>query len=536
MKVVGRQAIQEVDRRAAQEYGVPTLVLMENAGAAVGRRAAVMLEGRLSGRRIVVAAGSGNNGGDGLAAARRLAAAGAHVLVALAAEPDGEAPRLSPDALVNFRIARRIGIEVQFVGGEESRGRLAAAFASADLVIDAVLGTGSRGAPRGRALEAIEMVAACGRPVLAVDIPSGVDSDTGQMPGAAVKADETVTFGLPKPGHLLFPGAGLCGAVWVAEIGFPPPLLEGAPAAFELVEAEQVRSWLPARPAHGHKGTFGHVLVVAGSRGMVGAGAMASRGALAAGAGLVTWAVPACLQDTAAGLVPEALTAGLPDEAGRGRLAATAAGAVMELLATREVLLIGPGLGTHPETAAAVLEILQRWPGPAVIDADALNILAVSGPAAVGGPQRILTPHPGEMARLLGRSVAAVQEDRLAAAREAAEKYASVVVLKGARTAIADPQGRAWLNPAAEPSLATGGSGDVLAGIAAGLLAQGARAAEAAAGACFIHALAGVMAAGGGDVGITAAGIAASVGPAIRALKRGDPVPEGLAPVRVLAP
>lgn len=548
MKVVGRQAMQEVDRRAASEYGVPTLLLMENAGAAVARRAAALMGGQVKGRRVVVVAGSGNNGGDGLVAARRLAAAGARVLVVMAAEGGPESPRLSGDTRAQYGMARHFGVEFVWIGEGGADAALAESLASADLVIDAVLGTGSRGAPRGRALAAIELMVKARRPVLAVDVPSGVDADTGQVPGAAVRCVETVTFGFAKPGLLIFPGAALSGRVWVAEIGFPPLLLAEAPPAMELLDAAKVAAWLPNRPPDAHKGTFGHVLVVAGSRGMAGAGAMAARSALMAGAGLVTWAVPASLQDAVAPVVPEALTAGLPDE-GSGRLAARAASAVLELLSSRDVLLIGPGLGTHPETARAVLAILRGWQGPAVIDADALNILAASGgteslsgegaPAPSGGPDdgqapRVLTPHPGEMARLLGRPVRSVQEDRIGAAREAAQRFRAVVVLKGARTVVADPGGSVWLNPAASAALATGGSGDVLSGVAAAFLAQGLGPAEAAACACYVHGLAGYLAAEGADVGITAADIGRHVGSAIRILRQGGPMPPAMEPVREL--
>ena len=533
MRVLGRAAMQEVDRRAAAEYGVPTLLLMENAGAAVARRAAALLGGRVRGRRVVVAAGSGNNGGDGLVAARRLAAAGARVRVVMTAEGGPEAPRLSPDAQVQYGLARHFELEWAWMGAEPASGP--DPFADAELVIDAVLGTGSRGEPRGAARQAIEAMARAGRPTLAVDVPSGVDADTGQVPGPSVSCVETVTFGAPKPGLLLFPGAARAGRIWVAEIGFPPALLEAAQAAAELLEPEAVRAWLPPRPPDAHKGTFGHVLVVAGSRGMAGAGSLAARGALVAGAGLVTWAVPAGLQDVAAGMVPEALTAPLPDE-GAGRLAAGAAQAVQELLAGRDVLLIGPGLGTAAGTAEAVLAVLGAWRGPAVVDADALNILAAAGPGArpAAGAGAVLTPHPGEMARLLGSSVRRVQEDRLAAAREAAARFGCVVVLKGARSVVAAPDGRAWINPAATAALATGGSGDVLAGLVAGFMAQGLDATRAAACACFVHGLAGHLAAGGEAAGVTAADLARHAGEALRLLRRGDPVPEAMRPAEPL--
>lgn len=549
IKVVARHAMQAIDRQAAAEYGVPTLLLMENAGAAVARRAAALLGGRLEGRRIVVVAGPGNNGGDGLVAARRLAAAGARVRVVMAVDGGPEQPRLSEDAAVQYRLARAFDLQWSWVDEEppEAGVRL---LGDADLVVDAVLGTGSRGAPRGKASRVIEWMAQAGRPTLAVDIPSGVDADTGQVPGPAVRCVETVTFGAPKPGLLTFPGAAFAGRIWVAEIGFPPALIQGAPAVAFVLDAATARAWLPDRPLDAHKGRFGHVLVVAGSRGMIGAGALAARAALVAGAGLVTWAVPASLQDVAAGLVPEALTAALPD-AGGGCLAREADEAILGLLASRDVLLVGPGLGTHPETARAVRAVVRAWDGPMVVDADGINILAAvdgqgraSDPAgpdegrAVAGPwgasrtvPAVLTPHPGEMARLLGWSVAQVQDDRLAAAGEAARRLQAVVALKGARTVIATPAGDRWINPTASPALATGGSGDVLAGMVAGLMAQGAEPSRAAACACFVHGLAAYLAAGGGEVGITATDLAGAVGEALRALRRGDPMPPEMEPV-----
>lgn len=550
IKVVARHAMQAIDRQAAAEYGVPTLLLMENAGAAVARRAAALLGGRLQGRRVVVAAGPGNNGGDGLVAARRLAAAGARVRVVMAVDGGPEQPRLSEDAAVQYRLARAFDLEWSWVDDEPPPAGVRL-MGDADLIVDAVLGTGSRGAPRGKAARVIEWMAQAGRPSLAVDIPSGVDADTGQVPGPAVRCVETVTFGAPKPGLLTFPGAAHAGRIWVAEIGFPPALIEGAPAAALLLDAATVRDWLPHRPLDAHKGRFGHVLVVAGSRGMIGAGALAARAALTAGAGLVTWAVPASVQDVAAPLVPEALTAALPDT-GEGRLGDGADEAILGLLVDRDVLLMGPGLGTHPATARAVRRVVQAWDGPMVVDADGLNILAEDarrpsdpaapdgGLAAVGpwGASRtvppVLTPHPGEMARLLGWSVAQVQADRLAAAGEAAVRLQAVVALKGARTVIATPAGHRWINPAASPALATGGSGDVLAGVVAGLMAQGTEPAPAAACACFLHGLAAHLAAEGGEAGITATDLARAMGEALRALRRGDPMPPEMEPAAPL--
>ena len=535
--------MQEVDRRAAEVYGLPTPALMENAGRAVALRADALLGGA-RGRRVVVVCGGGNNGGDGLVAARHLANWGARVRVVMACEGWPTAPKLSADAGVQLHVVTRCGIEVLGVD-PDGRRRVELALTGADLVVDAVLGTGSRGAPRGAAMVAVELMQAARARILAVDIPTGLDADSGHVPGPAVQAEETVTFGLPKPAHVLLPAAGLCGRVRVADIGFPAPLLEQAPAAFELLEAARVSAMLPARPAAGHKGTFGHVLVVAGSRGMTGAGALASRGALAAGAGLVTWALPASVQPVGAQLVAEALTASLPDE-GEGQLAEAAGEQVLQLLQTRDVLVLGPGLGTGAGVSRVVARLVAEARCPAVVDADAINVLAGqrevlerAGRLGRGGrsgeaPRLVLTPHPGEMARLLGSDVPSVQQDRLGVALGAARRFGAVVVLKGARTVIASPDGRVSVNPAALPALATGGSGDVLSGIIGGLLAQGLDPYEAACAGVFVHALAGAVAAGDPEGPALAGQVAACVPEAFRRLRRRDPVPEVLEPVTCL--
>lgn len=533
--------MQEMDRQAAEVYGLSTLALMENAGRAVAVRAQSILGGAAE-RRVVVVCGSGNNGGDGLVAARHLANRGARVRVVLAAEGAAGSPRMTPETRANLQVIRQSGLEVLALD-QAGRRRLELAVGVADLVVDAVLGTGARGAPRGMALAAIELIRASGRPVLAVDIPSGVDADSGAVPGACVTAVETLTFGLPKPGHLLEPGALFCGRVVVADIGFPAPLTAAAPAAFELMEAPWVARVLPERPAFSHKGTFGHVLLVAGSRGMTGAGALAARAAVAAGAGLVTWALPASVQGTGAALVPEALTYALAD-GGEGYLTQQAASQVQALLAERDVLVLGPGLGVQEPTQAAVVALVEALTRPAVIDADGLNILSrhpqvlearsAGAKAGTGPPPLVLTPHPGEMARLVGSDVPSVQRERVEVARQVARRFGAVVVLKGARTVVAAPDGRVSLNPAASAALATGGSGDVLAGVIGAFLAQGVAPFEAACAGTFVHALAGLLAANGSSLAPGAGEIARSVPEAIRRLKAKDPMPEALAPVQPL--
>lgn len=539
MRVVTGAQMAEIDRKAIEQLGIPVEALMENAGLALAQTAWEMLgmdagwstpswwddlPGRdLPGRtvqprrsfrhppRVIVLAGRGNNGGDGCVAARYLANWGARVRVYRpadgrssaagaggrrnpgAGEARGGAP-VRETAARQFQILSHLGIDVAEVGmGDISKVKLN--LAMADLVIDALLGTGFRGEPEGVTAALIDAMNEAGVPVVAADIPSGVDASSGRV-AKAVRAQVTVSFGLPKIGNLLFPGADYCGRLRVVDIGFPPSLLQEG-ADLWWLRPDLVRSWLPPRPADSHKGTYGHVLVVAGSRGMTGAGQLAVRGALRMGAGLVTWALPSSLQEAVAPHVPEALTAGLPD-GGNGTYGEEGVEEIGRLAEGKKALVIGPGVGRQPRTVALVRGVLAGVAIPTVIDADglfALNDPADSRPPAGLSPKGpwVLTPHPGEMARLMGRSVAEVTSDPLGVARQAAAGYGAVVVLKGARTVIAAPDGRAWINSTGSPVMATGGSGDVLAGAIGALLAQGRPAWQAAALGVFLHGLSGQL-------------------------------------------
>lgn len=536
MRVVTGAQMAEIDQKAIQQIGIPVEALMENAGLALAQTAWEMLgltpgwatpswleavPGRVPPPRrpfrhpprVIVLAGRGNNGGDGCVAARYLANWGARVRVyrpadgrsssragssAAGAEArkspghEGGGPSLRETAARQFDILTKLGVDVSVVSmADISKVKLN--LAMADLVIDALLGTGFRGEPEGVTAALIDAMNEAGVPVLAADIPSGVDASSGRVT-KAVRAQVTVTFGLPKIGNLLFPGADYCGSLRVVDIGFPPSLLlEGADLWW--LRPEMVRSWLPPRPAQSHKGTYGHVLVVAGSRGMTGAGHLAVRGALRMGAGLVTWALPASLQDAMAPHVPEALTAGLPD-GGSGIYGEDGVEEIARLMEGKKAVVIGPGLGRQPRTSAFVRAVLSRLEVPTVIDADGLYALThpeLSRPFAGLSPKGawVLTPHAGEMARLMGCSVADVTADPLGMARRAAVQYGAVVVLKGARTVIAAPDGRAWINSTGSPVMATGGSGDVLAGAIGALLAQGLPTWQAAAVAVYLHGLSG---------------------------------------------
>jgi NAD(P)H-hydrate epimerase len=483
MQVVTAAEMGELDRRAEEEFGLPRALLMENAG----RRTADVVHTYVApaGRRCVVLAGKGSNGGDGLVAARHLVARGWRAEVLLLAREDevrGEPRR-------NLSLAREAGAEVTpvtsmaLVGAREHLG-------GADVIVDALFGTGFKGKPMGLAAQMIETANAAAAPVVAVDLPSGMDADTGAVPGAAVRATATVTMGLPKIGLLLYPGAAYAGRVYVADIGYPAALLERFKAGAAAITQTMARAALPLRPADGHKGTFGRVLVCAGSVGFTGAPSLCALGALRAGAGLVSLAVPESIYPIVAAREVEAMPHPLPDA--DGALSEAAWSRFAELAADADVVAVGPGLGTGPGVAALIPRLLREFRIPLVLDADALNVLAGQDePLTRGKAPRILTPHPGEMGRLLGRSTEEVQRDRLGTAREAAGRFGAVVILKGARTVVATPEGMAYIVPAGNPGMATGGVGDVLTGVIAAYLGQKAPAPVAAWLGAYLHAVAG---------------------------------------------
>jgi ADP-dependent NAD(P)H-hydrate dehydratase / NAD(P)H-hydrate epimerase len=476
MKVLTAAQMREVDRRTS-ELGIPGLVLMENAG---HRVVEFLVEtfAPLADHRIAILCGKGNNGGDGMVVARQLFTRfhPRALHVALAAPPE----ELQGDALANYRMLGACGCPVSSVISPEMR--------QATLVIDALLGTGIRGPASGRALEWIREINT-GFPlaeVVAVDIPSGLESDSAASAGEVARARYTVTFTAPKIGQALAPNCDRIGALRIAAIGSPPTLYQDDPSIFlSLVEPALVAPLFAPRQPAGHKGDYGHVLIVAGSPGKTGAAAMSGLAALRSGAGLVTVASPAAAISAIAAHAPELMAEALPDDHPFARL--------QELARGKDVLAIGPGLGTAPETVALVRRLVREMPRPCVVDADGLNALAASDFSG-DGRVRILTPHPGEMARLTGRSTAEVQADRLGAARSFALAHHVTLVLKGHRTLLAFPDGRVWINPTGSPALATGGTGDILTGTIAGLLAQFPEDPDrAVAAAVYIHGLAGQL-------------------------------------------
>jgi ADP-dependent NAD(P)H-hydrate dehydratase / NAD(P)H-hydrate epimerase len=483
MKLVTAQEMRELDRRTIEEVGVPSLVLMENAGRTTYRILRREFPG-LSGP-VAVAAGRGNNGGDGFVVARYLANAGIPVIVYLLAEK----AQVQGDARVNLDILDRLGVEVVETLTAEDLNPVVHALSRAELIVDALLGTGLNSPVRGLMGTLIDRLNHLRPPVLAVDIPSGLSADTGEALGVAVRAEVTVTYGFPKLGQILPPGRDYVGRLWQVDISIPPAL--AAPLRVELAQAEELRRRLPPRPFGSHKGAFGHLVVLAGSEGKTGAAALAAAGGLRAGAGLVTAAAPVSLNDILEMKLTEAMTLPLPEAPGVRACGRRALEVLQEFMVGKTALALGPGLGTHPETAELVVSLVRQLPQPLVIDADGINCLSRDPHCLkeAAGP-RIITPHPGEMARFMGATTQEVQARRLDTAREAAERFGAYVVLKGAQTVVAAPDGRVSLNPTGNPALASGGTGDVLTGLLGGYLAQGLTPWDAARLGVYLHGLA----------------------------------------------
>jgi ADP-dependent NAD(P)H-hydrate dehydratase / NAD(P)H-hydrate epimerase len=495
-----------LDQHTIETLGVPGELLMESAGRAV---AEAVLERLESGAEVVAVCGTGNNGGDGLVAARHLHLLGVPVRVALVGDPAA----LTKDAAANLSRARALGVPIGDGSFEPPRW---------GIVIDAVFGTGlSRRVEGAPALALRRMRAAREESsIVAVDLPSGLDADTGQPWGDVPEADVTVTLGLPKLGLALEPGRSLAGAVRVARIGIQDAAPGVEPAA-ELWTHAAAGAQLPLRPAAGHKGTFGHVLVIAGSRGKSGAAALAAEGAGRAGAGLVTIACPVSIAEVLAVKCTEAMTAPVPDTA-EHCFGAASETLLLTLARERDVVALGPGIGTAGETQALVRRLVGALDLPLVLDADGLNALGGTPSVLKGrrGPS-ILTPHPGEAARLMGLTAAEVNRDRVGAARALARESGAVVVLKGAATLIASPEGRIVVNATGGPVLGTGGTGDVLTGVVAGLLAQGLAPLVAAALGVHLHGFAGDrLAVRLGPSGVLAGEVARELPRATRVLGR----------------
>ncbi|NLL42732.1 MAG: NAD(P)H-hydrate dehydratase [Firmicutes bacterium] len=495
MQVVTGAEMQLIEKEAFTKLGLSPLVVMENAGS---RIVEVLTReyGSLSGKRVHILVGTGNNGGDGLVAARQLLALGARTKVYLV----GNQQKLTPENAANLQILRKLGADCQPVKGGQI-GKLRFSLGLADLIIDAIFGTGFSGSLSGELESLVNVVNEVKAPLAAIDCPTGVNAASGEVGTVAVQADLTINLGFLKVGCVLYPGQAYAGRNIVVDLGFP--LVH--PGKRRLLSDDSL-AWLPERKPWSHKGTFGHTLVVAGSREYAGAASLSGQAVLRGGGGLATLAVPHSIYDR---FRPDELIVVPVGDTANGTIGVPSLQELLELLEGKDVLAIGPGLTRLPEVVQVVQEILRKWHGPCVIDADGLGALDGDFLESVSDGKRsrwIITPHPGEMARLLGSDAAQVNADRLQMADEYARKWNMTVVLKGAPTIISSRE-HTYINSSGNPGMATAGSGDVLTGLIAALLSQGLEPLQAAALGVYVHGKAGDLAGQKGQRGLRAGDI-----------------------------
>ena len=487
------------------EQGTAGHVLMERAGQGAAT-ALLRWFPHVRRRQVVIVAGKGNNGGDGFVMARLLRKRGVRTRVALL----GHKSEVRGDAARNLQsFLKGRGAVDEILTSADLKG-LSKRIAEAALAVDAIFGTGLNAPVHGLAADVIELLNSSGTPVFAVDMPSGLDSDRGVPLGTAVQAEATATFGFAKIGQMLYPGIEHTGALAVVDIGISKAAIEEVQPATHVTEAAEVAGLLPRRRPDAHKGDSGHVLLIAGSRGKTGAAQLAARATLRAGAGLTTLAGPAGLNPILCAAAPEVMTAVLPDHDDRLVFDTNQLGRLLE---GKSAVVVGPGMGTHEDAQRTVLWLLEHAAVPIVADADALTCLANSDAWSGGGAGLIVTPHPGEMARLLHADVATVQSDRVGVARRLGAERNCAVILKGARSVVAAPDGSAWINPTGNPGMAVGGMGDVLSGIVAALLAQGLEPVDAACVGAYLHGAAAdaVVSVRGSEIGLLASEVADEV-------------------------
>lgn len=505
MKVVTAAEMREIDKSTIDGIGISGVVLMETAGNEIVR----CIERHYpNARRFGIFVGKGNNGGDGLVIARQLAHKGYIVTIFLVSPAES----FTDEALKNLDIVRKLGLHIEEISIDNplSDGRNQDIFSqqqlnsieNCDLLIDAILGIGLRCEVREPISRIINEINSVNIPILSVDLPSGLDADTGHPLGLCIQADTTVTIGLPKRGLLLPPGAQIAGKLDIVEIGFPKKVIDAQKIMCNWTTEQDGAKWLPTRSSDTHKGSYGRVLVVAGSTGMTGAAALTSEAALKTGAGLVTLAIPKSLNAIVEVKLSEVMTLPLA-ETEAGSLAESATEQILDYATKhKSIIAIGPGLSQHPETVALVHQLISRNKNEQlglrfVIDADGLNALAQKKELIhLLDNKAVLTPHLGEMARLINYAIDELTTDRIRVADEFTQKYGVTLVLKGAPTIVSHPNGEKWINSTGNPGMATAGMGDVLTGIIAGLIAQHVESQTAATLGVYIHGLAGDIAAG----------------------------------------
>ncbi len=482
MKVLSSAAMKEADRKTIEEMGMPGAVLMETAAM---RTVELILHKLPSARRFAVLAGPGNNGGDGLAVTRLLKNAGLSGTLFSTVKPGG----YRGDAAINEQYLEKASYSINRLEDQNSVDLFREELSRVDFIVDALLGIGVDRDAEGLFEALIEIINQAGAPVIAVDIPSGVNADTGAVMGCAVKANWTVTLAFPKLGLLCHEGAEKAGELYIGQINIPSALVENEPV--DLLEPDQILKLLPARDKSVHKGSLGRVMIVAGSPGMTGAAVMAAESALMGGAGLVYLAVPQSLEPVASAQLTEVITLSL-EETGPGLVSPVAAETILKRAGDCDVLAVGPGLDPGSATTALLEKVIGSSPAPLIIDAGALEALKENMEVLKKARQPVvITPHPGEMSRLSGIPVREVQANRLEIALVHARRWGVFLLLKGHNTIIASPDGKAAINPTGGPSLATAGTGDLLTGLVASFIAQGMDVENAARAGAFMHGLAG---------------------------------------------
>jgi NAD(P)H-hydrate epimerase len=465
MKLVTSEQMRKIDKITIEKIGIPGLELMEKAGYGSALLAESILVEKVKNRKIIVFCGKGNNGGDGFVVGRYLSKWGEKVEFYLL----GKKEEVKGDARTNLKKAIDLNLPLKEVLKEKEL----PSELKADLIVDAIFGTGFKGKATGLEEKAIQLINSSRIKVLSIDIPSGLDADTGLVEGVCVKADSTLTMGLPKIGQFFFPGKSFCGKVDVIDIGVPQEVIEEQKINLNLITEQKVKSFLPQRPGDAHKGNCGKVFLIAGSTGMTGAATLASLSCLKAGAGMAILGIPKSLNEIMEIKVTEVMTKPLPDVRKKGVLALRGLGEIMMALKWADCVALGPGLGQHFETVELVRRLVTKIELPMVIDADGLNAIAKdSSILNQAKAPLILTPHIGELSRLINVPIEEISKDRIMYALESAKRFNCVLVFKGAPAIIGEPEGEVYVNPTGNAGMATAGSGDVLTGIIIGLLAQ----------------------------------------------------------------
>lgn len=511
MRAVTAEVMQELDRRTIMDYGISGIELMESAGAHVADivRARFELCGPST---VLILAGKGNNGGDGFVVARLLAEAGWRVSLLLFGDV------FTGDARTNFERLPANVLQIRLP--QNYIEPLTDILESSTIIVDAIFGTGLKSGLDTLCAGVADAVNRCNKPVVAVDIPSGVDATTGRVPSIAIRADITVTFAAAKTGHFLYPGAEFVGELVVVDIGIPDELMKQT-SSVTFIDNVYASKLVKIRSRTAHKGSYGHCLIIAGSSGKSGAAVLAANSAMRSGAGLVTLAVPAGIHAIAEAKTTEVMTASLPDSPG-GTLSSDAVEDILCLADNKDAVAIGPGLGSDENTTSIIRRLLSHLSVPLVLDADALNAIAGDTEclsSSILSPAVILTPHPGEMARLAGVSIADIEQNRIGAAQSFATANNCFLLLKGARTVIAAPDGRLSINSSGNPGMASGGMGDVLTGVIVALLGQGYEPFTACCLGAYCHGMAGDLAAAEkGEIGLIATDVQESLAYAFNVL------------------